>query len=214
MCEVGPPSLVTRPSTLLEVEHGRVGRGEVAGDEHERMVRVRHAGGADSPEVGDDPLRHVVEVGGALPQVAAHGDELVAERGERLEHGPFGGLARGEALRRWRRRASGPRPSWPGPRARRVRRRLRPGHACSSSRATTASEARARADSSACERVLGVSVGSRKRFGHPRDDADGDALADPGARDDRGGEAITRHGRSPAVRRGRRARSRRCPRRR
>lgn len=75
---------------LVEVEQGGVSRCEVAGDEHERGRRLRHARGRDTAELRDDALGDVVEVGGTLPHVAAHADEQVAELGERLVHGALG----------------------------------------------------------------------------------------------------------------------------
>ena len=82
---------------LVEIQQRRVGGGEILRDEDERMPRLRHTRSRDAPQPRDDALRDVVEVGGALAQVAAHGGELVAERGERLEHRALAGLAVCEA---------------------------------------------------------------------------------------------------------------------
>ncbi len=75
---------------LVEVEERGVGGREVTGDEHEGGVGLGDARCGDAAELRDDALRHVVEVGCALPHVAAHADEQVAELAERLEHGALG----------------------------------------------------------------------------------------------------------------------------
>ena len=78
---------------LLQVQQRRVGRGEIAGDEDERMPRIGDAGRREPAELGEDALRDVVKVGGALAEVAADGLEGRPEAGERVVHGPLGGGA-------------------------------------------------------------------------------------------------------------------------
>ncbi len=82
---------------LVEVEQSGVGRGEVLRHEHEGVSGIRDAGGRDAPQARDDALGDVVEVGGALAEISAEGDELLAERGEGVVHGELAGLAGGEA---------------------------------------------------------------------------------------------------------------------
>ena len=57
---------------LVEVEQRGVGRREVVRDEDERMPGVGHAGSGHAAQPRDDALGDVVEVGGALAEVAAH----------------------------------------------------------------------------------------------------------------------------------------------
>lgn len=75
---------------LVQIEERRVGGGEVARDQDERVSRVWNAGGVDAAEAGEHALRDVVEVGCALAEVAADGFERGAESGERIVHSPFG----------------------------------------------------------------------------------------------------------------------------
>lgn len=75
---------------LLEVEQGSVGWCEVAGDEHEWMPRVRHAGSIETPQVREHALGDVVEIGGALAEVAADRLQRGAEACEGVVHAPFG----------------------------------------------------------------------------------------------------------------------------
>jgi hypothetical protein len=82
---------------LVEVEERGVGGGEVGGHEHVRVAGLGHPGGGDAPESRDDALGDVVEIGGALAEVAADRGELVAEGGERVVDGELRGLTGGDA---------------------------------------------------------------------------------------------------------------------
>ena len=75
----------------LEVERRGVGGREVARDEDERSLRLGHARRGQPAQVGDGPLRDVVEVTGALPQVAPHAHEHVAEAAHRRVDRVLGG---------------------------------------------------------------------------------------------------------------------------
>ncbi len=77
----------------VEVEQSRVGGSEVACHEHEGVSGIGHAGGVDPLQAGEHPLRDVVEVGGALAEVAAHGLEGGPEAGEGVVYRPFRGRA-------------------------------------------------------------------------------------------------------------------------
>ena len=68
---VGPPRSVTMREHLGGVERRGVGRGEVVGDEDERVPGVGHARHRQAEQQGDGPVPDVVEVGDPLGQVAA-----------------------------------------------------------------------------------------------------------------------------------------------
>ena len=78
---------------LVEVEQGGVGGGEVLRDEHERVAGVGDARRGQAAQPRDDTLGDVVEVGGALAEVAAHRREGVAEAREGVVDGELTGLA-------------------------------------------------------------------------------------------------------------------------
>ncbi len=76
---------------LVEVQQRRVGGREVACHEDERVPGIGHAGGVHPAQPGQHPLRDVVEVGGALAEVAADGLERGPEAREGVVNGPFRG---------------------------------------------------------------------------------------------------------------------------
>ncbi len=70
--EVGPPSLVIRASTLSRLRSAVSAGARSRATRTKRMVGVWHPGRSDAPQVGDDPLRNVVEVSSPLAHIAAH----------------------------------------------------------------------------------------------------------------------------------------------
>ena len=83
MCPVGPPRSVTIARTVVGVERGRVGRGEIARDEHERMPGFGNARHRQAEQLGDGSVADVVEVGGALGEIAAGSLERPPMLGDR-----------------------------------------------------------------------------------------------------------------------------------
>ena len=83
---VGPPSSVTKASTA-RVEVGRVRRGEVAGDQHERVPGVGDARRGHAEQLADDAVAHVLDVARPRADVAAGAGEQVAERVGGVPHG-------------------------------------------------------------------------------------------------------------------------------
>ena len=96
VCEVGPPSVVTRASTLSR------SRRAVSAGARSFATRTNGCPGSGTPGAGspaqprDDPLGDVVEIGRALAEVAAERGELVAERRERVEHRELARAALGQ----------------------------------------------------------------------------------------------------------------------
>ncbi len=79
---------------LLKVQSRGVGRGQITRDEHEGMAGVRNTRSLHPEDLGDDALRDVVDVDGALRHVTAQGGQLRAVGGVGLVHTPLCRLAR------------------------------------------------------------------------------------------------------------------------
>ena len=93
VCEVGPPSSVTRARQTRGIEQRGVGRREIVGDEHERLRALRHARGRATEERGDDPRANVVQVGDALRHPSALSVECLGTSAEHLPDRAFGARA-------------------------------------------------------------------------------------------------------------------------
>ena len=85
---VGPPRSVTSAMHPLGVQAGRVGRREVGGDEHARLLGHRYAGLRLADDPGHHPALDVAQVGDPLGHQAPHAGEHGHERlDRRLQRG-------------------------------------------------------------------------------------------------------------------------------
>ena len=78
---------------LGQIEQRGVGGREVSREEDERGIGIGDARHGHPPQLRDDALRHVAEVGGALGHVAPESDQLILEGTEGLEDGTLAGGA-------------------------------------------------------------------------------------------------------------------------
>jgi len=86
------------PEHLGGVDRGRVGRGEVGGDEDERVTRRRDPRHGQAEQCGDGTGADVVEVGDPLGHVGPRVGEYGAVLLEGAAHRVRGGLALRDAL--------------------------------------------------------------------------------------------------------------------